>query len=125
MKIFKSSLVKIIKEYGAIKVVLVSLNFLMMAGFVFLILGSFMHIWLDSLSVLCFKNLPYIPACNEIAGFGGTGIQLVIDLLISFSFSYNLLKYSVIKISISLITTCLLLVLGNWYFKHNYEKIGN
>lgn len=111
-----------LKTYGAIKVVFALLTFVTMCGFGFFILGSYLHIFWNSLAVACSAYFPFIPACEDLSDVGVTIVQASITLFGSLVFSVNLLKRSIVEMVIVFILICIVSMVGYFDFKKRYAN---
>jgi|SRR3989338_3123892 len=122
MRETQSKFLKVIREKGLTKVTLVLFCLLAIVGFSFFILGSFLDVVLVGASSVCYKTVPFIPACGNILDISGTLVSVVLSFVFGALSIRVLLDKSLIFLAGVFVAVALLILAGGLILKIIHER---
>ena len=114
-----------LRTYGAIKVTLVTICFMILGASLFFVVGTYLHNFWERIAYTCESNFPYLTACKDLSDVSLTIVQFLLAITSSAAFSYNLLKRSLTAIVTIIILIFIISLLGILDIKRRYETTSN
>lgn len=117
-----SKFLKVIRRNGVTKVSLAILCLILVGGFLYFIVGSFLKILSDYVSLLCQSKFPVIDACENISDIGSSVISSVIAFLAPLLMLRRLLEKSYTYLALVIIFASILIYGGYQGLKFLHKK---